>query len=325
MPFFHRLKHRIVFSVSTFFKTDESQELLNTVDTHLLIWDHELRNLQTGESAELVDLDAETIAVAAKQLSSGSGKNKRSSHIALYLSNVEFVATEYELPEMAIQNVSSALKYQVSELMPAYPGELMLAVNHSEAREKNIAIWLDYNRTELLFSAFRQQSIELSAIIPRIMLTTLLKNDHTKKNQQQQYRELDENSLLQVTFNQQDLLQWRRISRGDMQDKVYFEQWEQESEVLSDIHPIENADFWSSIDSNQIELLPYAFFPESARHNLKKHSRLKKDAWRSLPVLLRCCCWRHRLSKIQSVMINMKKNIRHIKKKPLKYAKCVDQ
>ncbi|MCU7834258.1 MAG: PilN domain-containing protein [gamma proteobacterium symbiont of Taylorina sp.] len=276
MPFFHRLKHRFVFSLTAFFKTDERQELLKTVDTHLLIWNQELLNLQTGECVELADMEAETVASAAKKLSLIEGKNKQSIHIALYLSNVEFVATEYELPEMAIQNVPSALSYQVSDLMPAYPGQLMLAVNHNESRKKNIALWLDYERTERLFSAFKQQSIELSAIIPRIILTSLIKTENTKKNQILQYREQDENHLLQVTLNQQDFIQWRSISHRDMQDEAYFQQWEKESAALDDMTHIKTADYWLDIDRKQIEQLSYAFFPESARRNLKKHSRLKK-------------------------------------------------
>lgn len=276
MPFFHRLKHKIVFSVSSFFKTDEHQELLKTVDTHLLIWNHELVNLETMERAELTDMKAETIAATAKKLISKGTKNKQNLHAALYLPNVEFVSTEYELPEMATQNIASALGYQVSELMPAYPGQLMLAVNHDESRKKNIALWLDYDRTESLFNAFKEQSIELTGVIPRIILASLIKSNNVKKNPVRQFKEHDENNLLQITLNNQNLIQWSSISNSDIEDEAYFQAWENESETLNDVTQIETADFWQAIDRKYTEQLSYAFFPESALHNLKKHSRLKK-------------------------------------------------
>lgn len=276
IPFFHRLKHKIVFSVTAFFKTDEHQELLKTVDTHLLIWNHELVNLETQERAELADLKSETIASTAKEILSKKSKSKQNLHIALYLSNIEFVSTEYELPEMATQNVVSALSYQVSELMPAYPGQLMLAAKHDESRDKNIALWLDHNRTESLFNAFKEQAIELTAIIPRIMLTSLIKNGNVKKNYNHQYRDHDENHLLQITLNNQYLIQWSGISNSDIKDEAYFQQWEKDSEPSKDMTHIDTADFWPTVDRSDIEQLSYVFFPESARHNLKKHSRLKK-------------------------------------------------
>jgi len=284
LPIFYRLKHKITFSIASFIKTDEHQELLKTVDTQLLIWNHELVNPETGARAELADMDAETIAAAAKILLSKKVKNKQKLHLALFLPNVEFVATEYELPGMAVQNVASALSYQVNELMPAYPGELMLAVNHDESRDKNIALWLDHDRTESLFSAFKAQAIELTAIIPRIIPASLTNPETSKKNQLYQFREHDDDNLLQITLSHQNLIQWRSITHRDTQDETYFQAWEKDSgsfEHTSDnsaVKPtqINNADFWSVFDAKYLEQIAYAFFPESARRNLKKHSRLKK-------------------------------------------------
>ncbi len=274
--FFNRLKYKVVFSVSSFIKTDEHQELLKKVDTQLLIWDHQLINLDTGKSCVLEDMKARNIATAAKEITAKGAKIKQTLHAALYLPDIEFVATIYELPEVAAQNISSALSYQIDELMPAYPGKLMLAVNHNESRAKNIALWLDQFRTEELFAAFKEHNIELTSIIPRIALAFLKKEVLSAKNKTHQFREYDENGLLHVALENKSLLQWYSINNNDQNDKNYFRQWEKETEPLDDIMLIGDSAFWQQIDRSQLEQLRYTFFPEAARNNLKQRSRLKK-------------------------------------------------
>ena len=276
LHFFNRLKYKVVFSISSFIKTDEHQELLKKVDTHLLIWDHELVNLDTGQTHILSDMNADTIASAAGELSSKGAKNKQILHAALYLPDIEFVATEYELPEVAAQNISSALRYQIDELMPAYPGKLMLAVNHNESREKNIALWLDQLRSEKLFVAFKNQNIELTTIIPRVALAFLLKNTNTAKNQIRQFKELDENGILYVAVENQSLVQWHSINRNEMKDEAYFSQWEHKAKPLDNMTLVEASAFWQQTNRNHLDQLRYTFFPESARKNLQQRSRLKK-------------------------------------------------
>ncbi len=275
MPFFHRLKHRIAYSVRSFFKTDEQQELLKTVNTHLLIWNNELLNLHTGARAELADMQADTIASVIKQMAASESKNKQTMHVALYLPNTEFVATEYKLPEIATPNIASALSYQISELMPAYPGQLMLAVNHDESRDENIALWLDHARTEALFTALKQASIELTAIVPRIMLAAV-STELLKKSSSIQLREQDDTNLLQITLNNQSLTEWRSISQSDKKDEAYFQQWQEQAPLLAQAIEINQREFWLNRAQKSAEQLPYVFFPEAARRNLKKHSRLKK-------------------------------------------------
>jgi hypothetical protein len=263
--------------MASFIKTDEHQELLKTVDIQLLVWNQQLFNLQTGDCESLVNADADSIAEVAQLLIQKIGKkNIKNKHIALYLANIEFVSTEYELPEVAAPAVSAALKYKVAELMPAYPGQLMLAVNHDDSRKKNLALWLDHQRTESLFNAFHQQNMELTAIIPRIALAPLLIHDKMKKHQCYQFREQDDQHLLQVTLMNNHLVQWRHISLRDKQEETYFQEWQAGLESCEEMTLIDTVDFWSAVDKKQIEQLSYAFFPESAQHNLKKHSRLKK-------------------------------------------------
>lgn len=270
----------MVFFVTSFFKADEQQELLKKVDTHLLVWNHTLVDLDNGERTILADMDADTLAGAAKELSLKRTKNKKNLHIALYLPNIEFIATEYELPGVAVQNITQALTYQMSDLMPAYPGRLMLAVNHIESRDKNIALWLDYNRTEALFSAFNEQAIELVSIIPRIMLAPFVTKSAGKKNHVAQFREHDDNNLLQMSLYNKNLTQWHSISNNDINDHDSYQQWENEADALPETWEkealINSADFWQKMEKNQLLQLHYAFFPEAALRNLKKYSRLKK-------------------------------------------------
>ncbi|MCU7799169.1 MAG: PilN domain-containing protein [gamma proteobacterium symbiont of Lucinoma myriamae] len=249
---------------------------MKKVDSHFLIWDHELINLATGQSHVLKDMSADSIASAAGELIHKGSKNKQTFHAALYLPDLEFVATEYELPEVAAQNITSALSYQVDELMPAYPGKLILAVNHNELKEKNIALWLDQLRSERLFAAFKNQNIELTAIIPRVALAFLLKNINAVKNQIRQFKELDENGILYAAVENQSLVQWHNINSRDMKDETYLYQWEQKAEPLDNMTLIETSAFWQQIDRSHLDQLRYTFFPESARQNLKQRSRIKK-------------------------------------------------
>ena len=65
---FNRLKYKIVYSVSSFFKTDEHQELLKKVNTRLLVWDQKLFNLNSGDSTAIDDMSADALASAAGEL-----------------------------------------------------------------------------------------------------------------------------------------------------------------------------------------------------------------------------------------------------------------
>ncbi len=268
-PFFERLKYKVFSSISSFLKTDEHQELLKKVNTHLLIWNKQLINLETAATADLPDYQAENIALAAVRI---IAREKQTSHVALYLPNPEFVATEYELPEVAEQNVPAALQYQIDELLPAYPSELLLAVRHNNAQEKNLALWLDLSRTNDLYNAFHARELELIAIIPRIFLALLTAD----KGKEQKLRVRDDINLQHAGLEQGSLKQWGAITSAELEDKEYFQQWQQTFGELGSVPCFESIEAWQNVDLEQLAQIRYAFFPESARVNLKKRSRLKK-------------------------------------------------
>lgn len=274
--FLNRLMHKVLFSVSSFIKTDERQELLEQVDTHLLVWNQELLNLDTGQSIALQGMAAEDLVLAVIEIVSKGEKNKLVPHVALYLPNTEFVATEYQLPGIALQNVPAALKYQVDDLLPAYPRELLLAVNHNESNTNNIALWLDKPRSEELFNAFKEQGVELTAILPRIALLTLDKNLSVIKHSSRQFKEIDEHGILAINLENQTLVQWSFITRNEMNDEDYFQQWENSLNEPDDTQVIDSVSFFEKIDRTHLAQIRYTFFPEATRTNLKQHSRLKK-------------------------------------------------
>jgi len=268
-PFFERLKYKIFSSISSFLKTDEYQELLKKVNNHLLVWNRQMVNLETGQTTVLENDPAETLALAALGI---INKDKQAPNIALYSPNTEFVATEYELPEVAEQNVPAALQYQVDDLLPAYPRELLLSVRHNNTLEKNLALWLDLPRSNDLYNAFHSQGIELTAIIPRIFLALFT----VEKGKEQQIRERDDTNLLHVGLEQGSLKQWGAITTAEMEDKDYFLQWQQVFGEAGAVPCFKTLEAWKTFDLEQFSQIRYAFFPESARVNLKKRSRLKK-------------------------------------------------
>lgn len=273
LPLFNRLKYKIVYSVSSFFKTDEHQELLKKVNTRLLVWEQTLFNLDSGDSTAIDDMSAEALASAAHRLLK---KNKQISRAALYLHPSEFVTTEYQLPNIAVQNIVAALKYQVDNLLPAYPRALLLTTNHNEGSETNIALWFDQPRSEQLFNAFNEQGIELITIAPRTVLAML--SESIIKNAGQQVKETDQQGRLSIVLENQRLIQWVQISQQEMQDKDYLLQWQEElletdnSQTIS----IENESFFNKLDFSHIDQIHYTFFPDAARQSLKQRSRLKK-------------------------------------------------
>ena len=95
LPLFNRLKYKIVYSVSSFFKTDEHQELLKKVNTRLLVWEQQLFNLDSGDSTAMDDMSAEALAAAAhrllkknKQISLLCGRFSKSDNLPMYCSTV---------------------------------------------------------------------------------------------------------------------------------------------------------------------------------------------------------------------------------------------
>jgi hypothetical protein len=270
MPsFFERLKYKVFSSISSFLKTDEYQELLKKVNTHLLIWNQQMVNLETGLTTDLADYQAETLAQAASGIIT---KDKQTPHIILYLANTEFVATEYVLPEVAEQNIPAALQFQLDGLLPGYPGELLLAVRHNNTLEKNLALWFDLPRANDLYNALHAQGIELTAIIPRIFLAL----SKAEKGKEQQIREQDDTGLLHVGLEQGCLKQWGAITTAEMDDKDYFLQWQSLFGEAGSVPCFQTLEAWQGIDLEQFLQIRYAFFPESARLNLQKRSRLKK-------------------------------------------------
>jgi hypothetical protein len=274
--FLNRLKYKVLFSISSFIKTDERQELLNKVDTHLLVWNQKLVDLNSGKSVAIRSLSAEDLALAVDEITQTESKSKQIPHAALYLHNNEFVATEYQLPEIAIQNVTAVLKYQVDDLLPGYPRKLLLAVNHSESMKENIALWLDLQRSEDLFEAFKARNVELTAIIPRIALATLSGNSSVIKQSSRQFKEISNEGILCISLENQNLVQWSSVTQGEMKEDEYFQQWEAALLESETTQSIENSSFFEKTDRTHLDQLKYAFFPDSTRHNLKQRSRLKK-------------------------------------------------
>jgi len=278
--FFSRLKYKTFFSVSSFFRTDEQQELLKKVTLYLLVWENSLVNISNGEKVTLESTRSEHLALAAEQLIKSDKKKKQAAHIALLLPPSEFVATEHQLPNIAPQNITAALKYQVETLLPGYPRSLLLSCYHNESIQSNIALWFDQPRANQLYDAFKAHQLELVSIIPRTMLVTLTDKSTNKlhKSIVQQITEVDRNGQLNIIVDNQSLIQWSYISQDERQETDYYEQWlaslkktDNDSEVT-----IEQGSFYESLDCSHTDKLHYTFFPDTARNNLKQRSRLKK-------------------------------------------------
>ena len=278
LNFLNILYKKIKTDLSGYLFVDGHESLLNNVKISLLVFEHRLINLTTGESCELDDDSAENIAESAAKVMQNS---KKTPNLALFLPSSEFVATQYNLPEVDKHDILAALKYQQEELLPACQQALLVAVSHDHLANDNRAFWFAKERSDTIFDAFFKHKLNVSAIFPASLIFA---SSNQKTNQV--FCEQGEEYFLITSYNKQKLTNWDFFYKTDLEHKEFSEQFEQQWQstypelLFSSVDCVDTEDKWLKYKRHSLaDTLPdkeYAFFPAKAEAFIKNQNRFRK-------------------------------------------------
>ena len=287
---FHSFYTKIIINVSKYFIVDVHESLLKKVNVSLLLFEHEIINLATGQSNLIDDYSPESILSGATKLIPASIKKPS---IALFLPSSEFVSTSYQLPQVEKHNILSVLKYQQAELLPECQQSLLVAAKHDSLSDKNRAIWFSKERTNAIFDVFIRQNIKISSIFPASLLfATSSKYSHNSQHKDDIFCEQGEDYFLLTQFDHQQLKNWDFFYHKDLQQKdlklQFQEQWDNKYPDLdfSSVDIINNKEKWLEIAAKSLPQKEYGFYPEQAETFITQESRFRKGRFSSIVLLL---------------------------------------
>lgn len=239
-------------------RPDSRQELLNTADECLMVFEDHLYRLATNSAVALADPgDAGELARAAAQL---LGDQAGDCALLLLLPSDEFVAVSAELPGISADNLASALSLQADSLLPACEEALAMAVNAdpTDKAEQHIALWMRQQRLDALFEAFAECGIFLAAVRPRLLAAL---------QGEEEIRLLESSAAgkASVIARNKVLSQWLQFTAADSEQPQFVEQWHQELKSHPTARRLELSsaeDYLQHMDSNAGAA--YSFYPAGA-------------------------------------------------------------
>ncbi len=249
---------------------DAGRELLRRVDASLLVFGKQMLHVESGNRIELppdagapnaVAIEAESLAGAARGLLGGEDEHA----ILLLLPPAEFVATESELPGVSGENLHSALRLQMENVLPALDQELELAVHESEPGAQ-IALWMKSSRINALQAAFAAKDLFLAAVKPRILHSPAARSG------------LVDADGAGPTFAQSTaagvLRQWKHVDAADLEDGQFAEQWDSELRAASagKSQRVESLEQYAANLDRQAHA-DYCFFPQAAVARCRREER----------------------------------------------------
>lgn len=274
--------------IRQYFADSAHLNILAGVGYSLVLQDKVLINTQSGEYREVIDEAEQTrevaLAKAARQLIPASAQNPS---VLLLLPPGDFLSSRYQLGLRAENAMRSAVSLQAHTLIPSFDAELLLGINgqHSEG----VALWYPARAADALFVAFEAEHLLLAALMPRSLALVdeqqgdvILQDDDSVHLTQQEWRGNALRSFLVV-------------SRQDLEDPAFAEQWQQEINKALPAQRLRSSgrESWDNkrcvIAANEM----YSFFPKGAEQHgrrllLKKQKRFagKAVAFAALLLLL---------------------------------------
>ena len=281
---------KVIINLSKYFIIDIHDSLLKKVNISLLIFEHEIIDLDTGESQLIDDYSAESILSGATQL---IPKSIKKPSIALFLPSSEFVSIPYQLPQVEKHNILSVLKYQQTELLPECQQSLLVAAKHDSLSTDNRAIWFSKQRANTLFEIFIKHNIRISSLFPASLLfATTNKHSQTAQQKYDIFCEQGEDYFLLTQFVHQQLKNWDFFYRKDLQQKdlklQFQELWDSKYPDIdfSSVDIINNKEKWLQIAGKALPQKEYGFYPEQAETFITQESRFRKGRFSGIILLL---------------------------------------
>lgn len=236
------------------------QDVLAAIDTSLVLVDQSLIDTVTGACQPLhEDGDhAQQLAVAAAAL---LRERTAGATILLLLPPADFVATHYDMAVSGEKLLRSALKLQTHNLIPAYEEPLLLALDGNSAA--GVALWYPEQCAAALFEAFREQGLQLAALMPRILaLPQLAPTQATVVLVDE-----DDSHLTQAEYQQGRLPALLSMHRNDLHDPAFTLQWQQACARLANA-PRQQAlalSFWAGLSQRIAPVATWCFIPAAAQ------------------------------------------------------------
>jgi hypothetical protein len=289
--------------------TEPGVALLRRVNTVLMVFDDKLYHLGSDRHCELDGTGEESTAAArlaaaaAKLMAedadidnsrapSSHDTNNYSKNVLLLLPPADFLATPVNLPGVAPSAIRPALQLQADSLIPGYDDALSVAVSAaatsndtstgSTNAQAHMAFWLPTATLNALHRAFSDQSLFLTAVMPRTMLIADQQDTIVVDDQ-------DARSQSVLLFRGGVCHQCLQTSVADLEVQLLHDQWQAEIAVLTASAPevvtLRSADDYRHAIAGQQHsnnALPqagtaYAIVPDAAlaaRHQFDKGKRL---------------------------------------------------
>lgn len=267
--FQQQLLDRIPASIKRVLEGSSRKELINSINSSLMVFDDELIHVESGRKVKLDHYDANAIAFAGKQLLADSSEE---ISVLLLMPPAEFVTSAHSLPGISKENLISALRLQSEIILPSYEEPLSLAIDDksSDGNSDSIALWLPQTRLDELFEAFNDRNIFLAAIKPRILNSKIENLDAGLLDE-------DTNDVTFVAFRDGILRVWQQVNKLDFDQEGFSDQWTSSLKAHSNISIKEHSNvehYWQSLDiSTNSE---YNFFPTGALNARKKIEKGRK-------------------------------------------------
>ncbi len=243
-------------AVRSLYDASAHREILQRIDTSLVLVDGALINTLRGEYRQVVEDGAKPqpaeIAAAAKDL---LRSREPTPSILLLLAPADFAATRFNLALSGDKLLRSALKLQAHTLVPAYDEELLLGL-HSGGRSEGVAMWYPAQQANDLFAAFKEQGLFLAALMPRTLalLQAGSSGDEVLLDEDQRHSTL-------VATQQGSVRALLSLRQIDLQQEAFAAQWQGE---VSKTGPVTaragGQSLWRELRQLVRAQVPYSFF-----------------------------------------------------------------
>ena len=267
--FQQQLFDRVTAPIKKAMEGSSRKELLNAINTTLMVFDDELVHVESGDVASLESKNADAIAAAAKQLIVTAADEIA---VLLLLPSPEFISSAHAFPGLSKENLISALRLQTETILPSYEKSLSLAIdaNSGDGGMESIALWMPQSKLNALFQAFNAENLFLAAIKPRILNVTI-------DNLNECVLDEDSTDVSFVTFKDGFLRSWQQVNKQDFEQQDFSKQWERSVKKDSNGLVKEYSNFQHYLAPlNKSRNNEYNFFPTDALNARKKIENSRK-------------------------------------------------
>ena len=265
-----------VLKFQSFLPSGRHADILNRIQSSLLLFDNTLINTATGATEDLATegdtVFADALAKAARKLCRRGDED----NVLLLLPPADFAATSYHLNLSGEKLLRSALELQAHTLIPAYEEDLLLAVNANH--QEGVAFWYNENAANRLFRAFEREGLFLGAIMPR-SLALLEKADNVDEDRNLLINDEEGGDITLLQTKGNAVRRLLTVNRADLDQEVFARQWDIESSQLKGeaVKNMNSLADWQTLRRTINAVPEFCFFAAGALDEEKRIDRARKS------------------------------------------------